>query len=91
MAQQEKEYLSVDDVAKRLDVSTATVYQWIRKDKLKHLKAGKLVRIPREALDEMLGVGAGPIEAETPEDYESKLVDQLGQILRRIIREEMRA
>lgn len=88
----QKMWLTVDDVAQQLGVSTASVYQWVRKDKLKAHKVGKLLRFSTEDLAEfMTGEPQPEVPGRAGTVSEEELVDQLGQILRRIIREEMRA
>lgn len=77
-------YLTVADVAKLLDVSTASVYQWVRLGKLKAFKAGKLLRITTGAVYEMLGTPAIPAPVQGP-----SLDAELAAVVRRIIREEL--
>lgn len=48
--------LSVDEVAQRLQVSPHMVRQWIREGRLPVIRPSRrVVRIPEEALDDMLG------------------------------------
>ena len=53
----EKDLLSVDDVAGYLDVGRVTVYRWCREGRLPCLKIGKSWRIRRVALEEFLRQG----------------------------------
>lgn len=46
--------LTVDQIAKRLDVSRESVYRWLRKGKLTGFKAGFLWRVTEEQLQEFL-------------------------------------
>lgn len=43
-----------EEIAKGLNVAKITVYSWLQKGELKGIKAGKLWRITREALEEFL-------------------------------------
>ena len=49
-----KQYLTVDDLATCLQVSRATVYGWIFRRILPHVKVGRFVRINPADLDEFL-------------------------------------
>ena len=51
------EYKSINQVIKELGVHRNTVENWLRSGKLKGVRAGKLWRIPSEALDEFLRKG----------------------------------
>jgi len=48
------EYKSINQVIKELGVHRNTVENWLRSGKLKGVRAGKLWRIPTEALEEFL-------------------------------------
>ena len=41
-------FYTVEELAARWNVSTATIYQWIRKGQLKAVKLGSLVRVREE-------------------------------------------
>jgi len=50
----DKELLRPDEVAKYYSVAKSTVYVWIETGKLEAVKVGgKLLRIPREALESL--------------------------------------
>jgi excisionase family DNA binding protein len=44
------DYLSVKQTAKRLGVSTKTVYRMVHRDELKYRPVGRLIRIPESEL-----------------------------------------
>jgi len=69
-----EDYLTVEEVAKKLAVSPKTVYRWFKQRKLKGIKAGHLVRISPASLLEFQQVHqnsggesdvAGPTPPET--------------------------
>jgi len=43
-----------EEISKGLNVSKKAVYVWLQKGELKGIKAGKLWRVTREALEEFL-------------------------------------
>lgn len=47
--------LSVPDVAAILNIGCASAYELVRCGRLRSLKIGRKIRIPREALTEFLG------------------------------------
>jgi len=49
-----KDVLSVEEVAEYLGVGVVTIYRWCREDRLPCLKIGKFWRIRREALEDFL-------------------------------------
>jgi len=51
------EYKSINQVIEELGVHRNTVENWLRSGRLKGVRAGKLWRIPSEALDEFLKKG----------------------------------
>lgn len=51
--------LTVEQAAQQLQVSTKTVYEWLRSGKLPGRKIGKMWRMSEEALVELLR-GGGP-------------------------------
>jgi excisionase family DNA binding protein len=51
---EEPSYLTVVDVARLLQITRATVYGWIFRRILPHVKIGRFVRISRRDLDEFL-------------------------------------
>lgn len=51
---EELEFLTPKEVAGILRVSPRTIQRWVKEGKLRAVKVGKLWRIPREALDELL-------------------------------------
>lgn len=57
----EKEYIKPSDFAKRLGVTRGAVYKWIREGKLKAVRFGVAVRIPRAE--------AEAFERNAPEAY----------------------
>jgi excisionase family DNA binding protein len=46
--------MRVPEAAAKLDVSTGCVYQMIRSNQLAAIRLGRLLRIPREALEALL-------------------------------------
>jgi excisionase family DNA binding protein len=48
------DYLTPDDVASKLQVSRQVVYNWINDGRLRAVKAGRNVRIPRDAFEAFL-------------------------------------
>lgn len=50
----EKEFYLVDELAKRLRVSTMTIYRYIRAKKVKAYKIGKEYRIDKTAFNDFL-------------------------------------
>jgi|Napbiome12C3dose_1001474.scaffolds.fasta_scaffold00001_81 excisionase family DNA binding protein len=52
----QEEYLTIDDVAKRLKVAKATVYRMARKGKLPAVKFGKVWRISSLRLSELFEI-----------------------------------
>lgn len=59
MAENEKNYLTVSDFAKALDVSASTVRNWISSGKLDAIKIGRTIRIPKSELDRVTAKGGG--------------------------------
>ena len=49
-----KDILSVEEVAEYLGVGVVTIYRWCREGRLPCLKMGKFWRIRREALEDFL-------------------------------------
>lgn len=60
----DEQYLTVDDVAKRLKVSRVTVYSFIKAGKLDSVKLGKSRRIALSALLRFEASGAGKSDKE---------------------------
>lgn len=54
MAKQEQEWLTVESIAKEVDVSEETVRNWIRKKLLKAYRLGRDYKIKREDFDRFL-------------------------------------
>lgn len=52
----QKDLLTPEQVAEELQINIHTIWNWLRQGKLKGKKMGRLWRIPRENLDEFLGV-----------------------------------
>lgn len=49
-----QEYLTVDETAKRLGISVATVHRMLKRSQLPSVKVGKARRFPAEMLDSYL-------------------------------------
>lgn len=49
-----KEYLTVEQIAKELDLSEETILRWIRNKELKAYRLGKTYRITKEDYQEFL-------------------------------------
>ena len=54
MPAEESPYLTVVDVARLLKVSRATIYGWVFRRILPHVKIGRFVRVRRGDLEEFL-------------------------------------
>lgn len=50
----EKEVLTINDVMELLNISRRTVQNWIKSGKLKAVKIGSQIRIPREYYKEFM-------------------------------------
>lgn len=50
----EEEYYTPEEFSKIFKVKKRTVYFWVRTGKLKAVKLGSLLRIPKSALDDFL-------------------------------------
>ena len=48
------QFLAVEEFAKRLSVAPARVRRWIHEGRLPHVRLGRIVRIPVDALTRML-------------------------------------
>jgi excisionase family DNA binding protein len=57
MVATEQEFLTIDQVAERLQVSYRTVYRLIENGKLRAIRVGDLYRIPLSAFDEFVREG----------------------------------
>jgi len=77
MANVEK-YLSRNDVAKRLSVSTITVGRWLKSGKLTGYKFGDSVRIRKSDLDKFIAENRIK-SSEFSEDKTKKLLDLAGK------------
>jgi len=53
-SQGQERYLSAEDIATRLNVSAITVRVWLRKGKLKGVRAGRLWRVKEKDLQAFL-------------------------------------
>jgi excisionase family DNA binding protein len=53
-SQGQERYLSAEDIATRLNVSPITVRKWLREDKLKGVRAGRLWRVKEKDLQAFL-------------------------------------
>ncbi len=49
-----EEYYTPEEVAEKLKVTRQAVYNWIARGKLRAVRAERVVRIPRGALEEFL-------------------------------------
>lgn len=49
--------MTVYDVAKVLQVHFNTVYELVRENKIKHMKIGRNIRIPKQYLNEFIQKG----------------------------------
>lgn len=50
----DQEYFTPEEIAEKFKVKKTTVYAWIRENKLRAIRIGKLARIPQDALDEFI-------------------------------------
>ena len=64
MAESEKNYLTVADFAKALDVSASTVRNWIRAGKVDAIQIGRTIRIPKTELDRVTGSSSGVVNGD---------------------------
>jgi excisionase family DNA binding protein len=53
-AESEAAYLTVTQLAQRLQVSESTIYAWVDRDYIPYLMAGDLVRFDRSAIHEWM-------------------------------------
>ncbi|MGE5221198.1 MAG: Clp protease N-terminal domain-containing protein [Omnitrophica WOR_2 bacterium] len=71
------DYLTPDEVASNLQVSRQVVYNWINDGRLRAVKAGRTLRIPRYALEAFLQpVNAGDIRTGDIEPDHSMPIDR---------------
>ena len=49
-----KDYYRPDEVAIYFSINRRTVYRWIETGKIEAVKVGKMLRIPREALENII-------------------------------------
>lgn len=49
-----KDYYRPDEVAIYFSISRRTVYRWIETGKIEAVKVGKMLRVPREALENII-------------------------------------
>ena len=49
-----KPLLRAEDVARRLGVSALTVYSWVSRGRIAHLKVGRQVRFDPDAVESMI-------------------------------------
>ena len=47
-------YYTPEEIAQKFKVKKRTVYFWVRKGKLKAVKLGSLLRIPKSSMDEFI-------------------------------------
>lgn len=72
MANGQRRFVTVDDIAKELEVPRPTVYQWIRMKKLAAYKFGKYVKVTPAALEDYIRRSHKGVETEessTKTDY----------------------
>jgi excisionase family DNA binding protein len=90
--------LTVDEVARRLKCHPQTVRRWIWSGKLRHVKAGGLVRVPENAIRLLLEDGARPADGNdrrtgvaalraTMENSKENVTSEDVEDLTRVIRE----
>lgn len=60
--------LTPAQVARRLQVTEHTVYDWLRKGRLRGVKLGRLWRVSGDDLDAFLGTDRGSTEALTADE-----------------------
>ena len=65
-------YMTVEEVSKRMQVTKTTVQRWIRNQKLKAVKIGKSWRITEQELKRFFDQGANMTEQQ----FRQKLVDR---------------
>ena len=76
--------LSVDEVAKRLQVSRKTVYQLIHEGLLPTLRPSRqVIRIPEEALKKVMGIGQPELtDLKSNDQHDGLVVVTVGQLTR---------
>jgi excisionase family DNA binding protein len=57
------QFLTVEDFAGRLGVPPARVRRWLREGRLPHVRLGRTVKIPMDALERLLETDARSPEA----------------------------
>ena len=51
--------LNVQEASELLGVGTALVYEMVRRDEIPHIRLGRLVKIPRQALEAWIAQASG--------------------------------
>lgn len=54
MRDETPQFMAVSEVARKLDVTPATIRRWVAEERLEAVKLGRMWRVPRSAVDEML-------------------------------------
>ncbi len=86
-------YYTLTEAAERLDVSYHTARSMVVKGELPHLRLGKLIRVPREAIDDVTNDSKIPDEAVAPniQRRRDQLAEELQAARRLNTRERVRA
>ena len=71
------EYVSVAEAARRVDVTPATIREWIGQEKLARYHAGRELRVKVAELNAMLARSSGK-EARSPEDEARLFLERRG-------------
>jgi excisionase family DNA binding protein len=48
------EYYTPEEIAEKFKVKKRTVYFWVREGRLKAIRLGSLIRVPKEALEDFI-------------------------------------
>jgi len=69
--------LAPEEAAARISVSPRSIREWLRKGKIKGVKAGRLWRIREKELEKFLGLESRKMDGEEPTDPFFKVIGRL--------------
>lgn len=49
-----KDYLTIDELALKIKVSKQTIYKWVKKKEIKHLRKSNIIRFDPEEVERFL-------------------------------------
>jgi len=74
--------LTVVEVGKILRIRRTYAYELIASGKLRSVRMGRAIRVPREALDVFMGTGRSPSTRPVPPEPASKTTEVTGNVQR---------